>query len=320
MIELIKNAKINFVGKRYYAFIFSGVLTLIGIVAIIFTFIGKANLGVDFAGGSLVQVKFQKSVTADVLRKALTSNNLADSEIQQMAEANRVLIRTRKQEVVGERIDERIRKILVKEFEGNRFVMERIEEVGPKIGGELREKALWAIFWAIIAMMIYIAFRFDFRFGIAAAIATLHDVIAVYGIVWLANREITLLTISALLTLAGYSLTDTVIVFDRIRENLKLRRKELYDVVINSSINEVLSRTIITSLTVVIVLLALIIRGSQVTFDFCLVLLIGVIVGTYSSIFVASPILIEWHLMVTKKVKSTTPEITNKNKLKAEGK
>ncbi len=312
MLELIKNPKVNFIGKRYYAFILSGVLTLLGIIAIIFTFIGKANLGVDFAGGSLVQVKFQKPVAADVLRQALISNDLADSEIQQIAEGNRVLIRTRKQEVVGERIDERIRKILAREFEGNRFIMEGIEYVGPKIGGELREKALWAIFWAIIAMMIYIAFRFDFRFGVAAAIATLHDVLVVYGIIWITNREVTLLTISALLTLAGYSLTDTVIVFDRIRENLKLRRKELYDVVINSSINEVLSRTIVTSLTVLIVLLALIIRGSQVTFDFCLVLLIGVIVGTYSSIFVASPILVEWHLLATKKVKSTTPETSNK--------
>ncbi|MDI6735608.1 MAG: protein translocase subunit SecF [bacterium] len=312
MLELIKNPKINFIGKRYHAFIISGVLCLLGIIAVIFTFIGKANLGVDFAGGSLVQVKFQKPVAADVLRKALISNNLADSEIQQVAEGNRVLIRTRKQEVVGERVDERIRKILAREFEGNRFILEGIEYVGPKIGGELREKALWAIFWAIIAMMIYIAFRFDFRFGIAAAIATLHDVLVVYGIIWLSNREVTLLTISALLTLAGYSLTDTVIVFDRIRENLKLRRKEVYDVVINSSINEVLSRTIVTSVTVLIVLLALIIRGSQVTFDFCLVLLIGVIVGTYSSVFVASPILVEWHLLATKKVKSTTPEMTNK--------
>lgn len=306
MIELIKKPNINFINKRYYAYIFSGILAMIGLVAIIFTGIGKANLGVDFAGGSLVQISFQKPVTADTLRGVLVSNKLADSEIQQIAEANRVLIRIRKEEVEGEKIDERIRKIFAQEFKGNRFVIERVEKVGPKIGRELREKALWAIFWAIIAITVYIAFRFEFRFGLAAAIATLHDVLAVYGIVWITNREITLLTITALLTLAGYSLTDTVVVFDRIRENLKTRRKELYEVVINSSINEVLSRTIVTTLTVFLVLLALIIGGSQVTFDFCLALLIGIVIGTYSSIFVASPILVEWHQFATKKVKSTT--------------
>jgi preprotein translocase subunit SecF len=306
MIELIKNPNIDFIGKRRYAFILSGIAVVIGLLGVIFTAIGKANLGVDFAGGFLIQVSFQKPVTADALRHALISNKLAESEIQQIAEANRVLIRTRKQEVEGEKIDELIRKVFGKEFKGNRFIMERVEEVGPKVGKELREKALWAIFWAIIAITLYIAFRFEFRFGIAAAIATLHDVLAVYGIVWIINREITLLTITALLTLAGYSLNDTVVVFDRIRENLKLRRKEAYDVIINTSINEVLSRTVVTTLTVFLVLLALITRGSQVTFDFCLTLLMGIIIGTYSSIFVASPILVEWHQLATKKLKSTT--------------
>ncbi len=306
LIELIRNPKINFINKRYYAYIFSSVLVLIGVGAIIFTMFGKANMGIDFAGGSLVQISFKKPVTADALRQSLISNNLPDSEIQQIAEANRVLIRTRKERIEGEKIDERIRKIFGKEFKGNRFVIERVEEVGPKVGNELREKAFWAIFWAIIAITLYIAFRFEFRFGIAAAVATLHDVLSVYGIMWITNREITLLIITALLTLAGYSLTDTVVVFDRIRENLKLRRKETFDVIINSSINEVLSRTIITTTTVFLVLLALIIRGSQVTFDFCLALLIGIIIGTYSSIFVASPILFEWHQLVTKKVKLIT--------------
>lgn len=306
MLELIKKPNINFINKRYYAFIFSGILVTIGIIAIIFTIIGKANMGIDFAGGSLIQISFQKPVKADELRQVLNLNKLAESEIQQMAENNRVLIRTRKGEVEGVKIDERIRKIFGKEFRDNRFVIERVDEVGPKVGKELREKALWAIFWAIIAITIYIAFRFEFRFGIAAAIATLHDVLAVYGIVWITNREITLLIITALLTLAGYSLTDTVVVFDRIRENLKIRRKEVYEIIINSSINEVLSRTIIVTLTVFIVLLALIIGGSHVTFDFCLSLLLGIVIGTYSSIFVASPILVEWHQLATKKVKSTT--------------
>lgn len=305
MIELIKKPNIDFIGMRRYGFICSSIAVIIGIVGVIFTSIGKANFGVDFAGGFLIQLSFQKPVRIDALRAALISNNLAESEIQQIAEANRVLIRTRKQEVKGEKIDELIRNVFSEEFKGNRFVIERVEEVGPKIGKELREKAFWATIWGIIAIMVYIAFRFDFRFGVAAAIATLHDLLAVYGIVWIANREITLLIITALLTLAGYSINDTVVVFDRIRENLKLRRKETYDVIINTSINEVLSRTVVTSLTVFLVLLALIFIGSQVTFDFCLTLLIGVVIGTYSSIFIASPILFEWHQLATKKIKAT---------------
>lgn len=306
MIELIRNPNINFIDKRRYAFIFSGILVTLGIIAVIFTAMGKANLGVDFAGGSLIQVSFEKPVTADALRRALISNNLPHSEIQQIAEANRVLIRIRKQKVEGEKTDERIRKILANEFKGNRFIIERVEEVGPRIGKELREKALWATLWAIIAIALYIAFRFEFRFGIAAAIATLHDVLAVYGIIWIMNREITLLTITALLTLAGYSINDTVVVFDRIRENLKTRRREAYSVIINSSINEVLSRTVVTTIVMFLALLALILRGSQVTFDFCLTLIIGIVIGTYSSIYIASPILVEWHHLATKKVKSAT--------------
>jgi preprotein translocase subunit SecF len=303
MIELIKNPNIDFIGKRYIGFVVSGVFTLLGIIALIQICRGHANLGVDFAGGTLVEIKFAKPIEMAGLRSILSKCGLQDAELQEIGEPGRILIKIRKLEI-GE-LTQKISNIFSESFETeNTFLIERTEEVGPKIGAELRRKALWAIFWAIIALMIYITIRFRlFRFGVAAAVAIAHDVLVVLGIYWVFNKEITLLLVTALLTIAGYSLNDTVVVFDRIRENLKLRRKDKYEIIINSSINEVLSRTIVTSLTVLIVLFVLISKGSQVTFDFCWALILGVIVGTYSSIFIASPILVEWNRFMMRKAK-----------------
>jgi preprotein translocase subunit SecF len=173
-------------------------------------------------------------------------------------------------------------------------VVDSSTAIGPTIGQELQKKAVIAIVFSMIGIVLYIAVRFEFRFGVAAAIATFHDVLAVLGVLYLLDKEITLLIVTALLTLAGYSLTDTVVVFDRIRENLKYRRRESLEQVINGGINQVLSRTIVVSLTVVLVLIALFFFGGEVIHDFSFALLVGVIVGTYSSIFVASPVLVIW--------------------------
>ncbi|MBU0701678.1 protein translocase subunit SecF [bacterium] len=302
MMELIKNSKIDFVGKRYVAFVISGILSLLGVIAIIQIGLGHANLGVDFAGGTLVEIKFDKPVDMAEIRGILSAKDMADVELQEIGEPGRILIRTRKSDIGN--LTTKISDVFKERFgTKNLFRIERTEEVGPKIGAELKGKALGAVFWAIIALMLYITVRFrQPRFGVGAAVATAHDVLAVTGIYWICNREINLLLITALLTLAGYSLTDTVVIFDRIRENLRLRRKEAYEIIVNSSINEVLSRTIVTSLTVLIVLAALLIKGSQITFDFCWILIFGVVIGTYSSIFVASPILIEWDKLMTKKI------------------
>jgi preprotein translocase subunit SecF len=305
MIELIKNSKIDFVGKRYMAFIISSIFSLLGIIAIIQIGLGNANLGVDFAGGTLVEIKFDKPVDLSEIRGILAAKDMDDAELQEIGDSRRILIRTRKSDIGN--LTTKISDVFKERFNTkNPFKIERTEEVGPKIGAELKGKALLAVFWAIIALMLYITVRFKQpRFGVGAAVATLHDILAVTGIFWVCNREVNLLLITALLTLAGYSLTDTVVVFDRIRENMRLRRKEAYDKIINSSINEVLSRTIVTSLTVLIVLVALLIKGSQVTIDFCWVLIFGVVIGTYSSIFVASPILIEWERLMAKKIVKT---------------
>jgi len=183
-------------------------------------------------------------------------------------------------------------------------VVDSTTEIGPKVGKSLRDDALVAILFSAIGMIVYIAWRFEFSFGVAAAIATFHDVFAVLGIFYILGKEVNLLLITALLTLAGYSLSDTVVIYDRIRENLRLRPRDPLDQVMNSSINEVLSRTLVTGVTVLLVLLALFFFGGEVLHDFSLALLIGLIIGTYSSIFVASPIVYEWRK--GKKVKIRT--------------
>jgi len=189
-----------------------------------------------------------------------------------------------------------IQNALRKELGDNPFTVESSTEVGPAIGKELQQKALIAVAISLLGIIVYIAWRFEFRFGVAATIATFHDVLAVLGVVFILNKEITLLIVTALLTIGGYSLTDTVVVYDRIRENLRARRKEPLGDVMNASINQVLSRTAMTSITTLLSALALFFLGGEVLHDFAFALLMGVIVGTYSSWFVASPIIYEWRV------------------------
>jgi len=294
MFEILGKTKIDFIGKRNYAFIFSGVLALLGLLTLVQMGRGQANLGIDFAGGTAVQLKFEQAIQIDEARRVLSDNGFPDAELQEFTNGNKLLIRMKQQNTIQEDVANRIVQIFEKEFSMNRFVVDSSTAIGPTIGQELRKKAVVAIVFSMIGIILYIAVRFEFRFGIAAAIATFHDVLAVLGVLYILDKEITLLVVTALLTLAGYSLTDTVVVFDRIRENLKYRRRESLEEVINGGINQVLSRTIVVSLTVVLVLIALFFFGGEVIHDFSFTLLVGVIVGTYSSIFVASPILAVW--------------------------
>lgn len=292
MIELIKNTKIDFMGKKKYAFIISGILSLLGIIAIVQIALGNANLGVDFAGGTAVQIKFAQSVQLRDVRLALEKGGLKDFDLQDLPTENKILIRVKKQEEKLGGFSEKITQILSQKFSDKKPVIDSTTEIGPKVGSKLRKDAMWAIIMAIAGILIYVAWRFQFRFGVGATIATFHDVLAVLGIFYVLNKEMNLIVLSALLTIAGYSLTDTVVVFDRIRENIKRMIKEPIDAVINRSINEILSRTIIVSLTTFLAALALFIFGGEVIHDFALAMLIGVAVGTYSSIFVASPIVV----------------------------
>jgi preprotein translocase subunit SecF len=294
MLEILGKTNFDFMGKRNLAFLFSGTMVLLGVLALVQIVRGAANLGIDFAGGTAVQLKFDQPVKIDEARKALETNGLGNAELQEFGQDNKLLIRVKASTTIEEKIADRVVAIFTKEFPGNRFVVDSSTEIGPTIGKKLQEDALIAIVISFAGIILYVAARFEFRFGIAAALATFHDVLAVLGAFYILDKEITLLVVTALLTLAGYSLTDTVVVFDRIRENLRLRRRDSEETVINNAINQVLSRTIVTSLTVVLVLVPLTLAGGEVLHDFSLALLWGVIFGTYSSVFVASPLLLVW--------------------------
>jgi preprotein translocase subunit SecF len=292
MLQILHKTNIDFMGWKNVSFTVSALLIILGIVGLVQVGRGKANLGIDFIGGTTIQLGFKEPVAIDKARAALDKSGFQGSTIQQVGEGgNSILIRLRESEGTSDKVQSLFRQ----EFPNNPFEVVSIQEIGPVIGQALQRQALWAITISIIAIIIYIAFRFQFKFGVAAAIATVHDVLAVLGIFYILHKEINLLIITALLTLAGYSLTDTVVVFDRIRENLKRNRRDPLPKMVNDSINEVLSRTIITSLTVVLVLIPLAIFGGEVLHDFSVALLMGVVVGTYSSVFVASPILVVWH-------------------------
>ncbi|HET7438558.1 MAG TPA: protein translocase subunit SecF [Nitrospira sp.] len=294
MLEILGKTNIDFMGKRRYAFIFSGIMVLLGIIGLIQIGRGAANLGIDFAGGTAVQLKFDQPIRIDEARKALESNGLENAELQEFGQDNKLLIRVKASTTIEEKTADKVVSIFTKEFPGNKFVVDSSTEIGPTIGKKLQTDALVAIIISFAGIILYIAARFELRFGIAAALATFHDVLAVLGAFYILDKEITLLVVTALLTLAGYSLTDTVVVFDRIRENLRLRRREQEETMINNAVNQVLSRTIVTSLTVVLVLIPLTLNGGEVLHDFSLALLWGVIFGTYSSVFVASPLLLLW--------------------------
>lgn len=294
MLEILGKTNFDFMGKRRYAFLFSGIMVLLGIIGLIQIGRGAANLGIDFAGGTAVQLKFDQAIRIDEARKALESNGLGNAELQEFGQDNKLLIRVKASTTIEEKTAERVVGIFSKEFPANKFVVDSSTEIGPTIGKKLQEDALIAILVSFIGIILYVAARFEFRFGIAAALATFHDVLAVLGAFYVLDKEITLLVVTALLTLAGYSLTDTVVVFDRIRENLRMRRRENEETIINNAVNQVLSRTIVTSLTVVLVLIPLTLAGGEVLHDFSLALLWGVIFGTYSSVFVASPLLLLW--------------------------
>jgi preprotein translocase subunit SecF len=271
----------------------SAVLVLLGIFAFVQIWMGHAKMGIEFTGGTAVTLDFDQAVPIDQARALLAQNGFSDAQLQDIKGTNQLYIRVKLTEE-SEQVSARIQTLFEQSFGASNPRVISTEFIGPTIGRELRDKAIWAVIFSTIGFLAYIAFRFDFKFGVAAAIATFHDVFAVLGLSWALGMEFTLLIITALLTIAGYSLTDTVVVFDRIRENLKKHQRDPLIKIINDALNQVLSRTILTSLTTLLAVLVLYLFGGPVLRDFALVLIIGVIVGTYSSIFIASPILLMW--------------------------
>ncbi len=294
MLEIIRNTNIDFMGKRKFAFVFSGILSIIGIIAIVQIANGRANLGIDFAGGTAIQLKFERPINIHSVRKALEDSSIRDFDLQEFPAVNKILIRVKSGGQQIEKSSDEITAAISQKLPDDKYVVDSTTAIGPKVGSRLRTDAAKAIVFATIGILVYIAFRFRLNFAVGATIATFHDVLAVLGIFYLLGREINLIVVTALLTIAGYSLTDTVVVFDRIRENLRSRLKDSVESVMNLSINEVLSRTIVTSFTVLLTSLALFFFGGEVIHDFSLAMIMGVIVGTYSSIFVASPVVLLW--------------------------
>jgi len=293
-VDLFVNADYNFLSVRRTAYIVSAALILIGIVSLVLH--GGPNYSIDFEGGLMMRVAFEEPVPVGDLRQVVTDATTKTPEVTHDidADANYIIRIERLEQIEMETSAQQIRDALVEAFPGNEVVIQSTDEVGPKVGRELRGKMILAIFWALAGILIYISWRFEFRFA-AVSVATLtHDVVLVLGLFSLLDVEISLPIVAALLTIVGYSLNDTIVVLDRIREDLKRYRQEQYDWVLNKAINETLSRTVVTSVTTFIVVFILWIFGGTVIHDFAFALMAGVIIGTYSSIFVAAPLLVEW--------------------------
>ncbi|MBF0343750.1 MAG: protein translocase subunit SecF [Nitrospirae bacterium] len=294
MIELIKKSNYDFMGKRHIAFAVSGILSLLGILAIVAIGRGTANLGIDFAGGTAVQLKFEKPVNLHQVREAVGASGIKDAELQDMPTERKVLIIIKKQDEQAVGLSDKVIAAVEKGVAANKITVDSVSEIGPKVGKKLRVDAMWAIIASIVGILIYVGWRFQFSFSVGATAATFHDVLAVLGVFYVFGLEINLILLTALLTIAGYSLTDTVVVFDRIRENLRVMFKDPVERTINKSINEVLSRTIVTSITVLLASISLYLFGGEVIHEFALAMILGVVVGTYSSVFVASPVVLVW--------------------------
>jgi preprotein translocase subunit SecF len=292
-MELLGKTNIDFIGKRNISFVISAIISIIGLIGIIQIARGEANMGIDFSGGTSMQLKFAKPLPIADARAALHKNGIAKAELQEIKDGNKLLIKIDKNTSLAlGKAAEAVQTAFKKEFADNTFTVDSSTEIGPSIGDKLRKDTLVAVVISLLGIILYIAWRFDFKFGIGATMATMHDCLAMFAVFYVMNKEINLLFITAVLTIAGYSLTDTVVVFDRIRENLHKNLKGALDNIFNLSINEVLSRTIVTSFTVFLASASLFFFGGEVIHDFSFALLIGVLVGTYSSIFVASPIVV----------------------------
>ncbi len=297
-MQFLTNTNFDFMSRRRIAFVVSGVLILAGLVSLGIR--GGPNFGVDFRGGVVIQAKFDKSITADEIRAVLAAEGIDRVSVQRGETDNEVVISTPEVQMAGGKdISDLIKDALTKE--SNPWKVDaggvNTDKVSSSVGRDFMASAIKSIIFALALILAYIWFRFEFRFGVAAIITLIHDVLITLGIFSILNEEINLPTIAGFLTIVGYSLNDTIVVFDRIRENIKLHRGKSFDETINDSINQTISRTIITSVTTlfaVISVFALARVGALHTLS--LALLIGVVVGTYSSIFVASPILHGWHL------------------------
>jgi len=300
-MEFIKpDTNFDFVGKMKMAFGISMVMIIISFASILWH--GGLNYGIDFAGGTLVQIKFNVPFSIDKIRDAFRPMGIQNSIIQQYG-PQEIVVRIPEGDSDLKGLSGRVEEALTNAFGKQAVEMRRVEMVGPKVGKDLTKKALLAIMFSWIGMLIYIAWRFEFRYAAGGILALVHDTIITIGVFSLLNKEFDLTIVAALLTIIGYSINDTIVVFDRIRENSRKNIKQPLSEIINGSINQTLSRTILTSFTVIIVLFALFFFGGPVIHDFAFALIVGIVVGTYSSIFIASPIVLAWEKWQPSKIR-----------------
>lgn len=300
-MELIKpGISIDFLKYRGLALGFSGCLILASLLSLWMK--GGPNYGIDFAGGILLQFKFHQTVETSDLRDVLNELGLGQVVVQEFGsrEEHEYLVRVEKTETDLEALQQSVEEALRGKFGEGSFELRRTELVGPKVGEELRRKGVNAVLYAILGILIYIAWRFEFRFALGAVLALVHDALITIGVFSILNKEIDLPIVAAILTIIGYSINDTIVVFDRIRENMRRIRRQSIERVINGSINETLSRTLLTSLTTLIVVAALFLLGGPVIHNFAFALIIGIVVGTYSSIYIASPVIALWESVRTR--------------------
>lgn len=294
-MRLFDKANYDFIRRRHIAYAATLLLTVPGLLVIL---LRGVNYSVEFTGGTLIQVQSQKPVDVGAVRKALTDRGIEGAEIQTFGSDRELVIRARVAKKGTDADDTQataaaLQQALDAVLGAGSYTILRTEAVGPKVGGELRQKALLAILLSFVAVLIYLAYRFEWRFGVAAIIATAHDVLASIAFIGLVRLEVSLFVVAGLLTIIGYSLNDTIVIFDRIRENLHLRKRDQLTDILNRSINETLPRTVFTGTTALGSLLALALLGGDVVRPFALLMLFGVLVGTFSSIFIAAPALLE---------------------------
>jgi len=287
-MELIKNPNINFLSKRKIAYLFSAIIIIWGMI--VFFVRGKKNFGVDFIGGDLLQIGFKDKVSVSQVREVLKSINIGYFTAQAIGtEGKEVIIKSNPD------TSEKVIEAFKNRFGENNIEVKSKSIVSPSMSISLRKKALYAFLLGIVGILFYLSVRFEFRFAVGATIAIFHDLLFVLSALVLTGKQIDATAIAALLTIAGYSVNDTVVVFDRIRENIRKTRSDDYITIFNKSINEVLSRTLLTSLTTLLVVLSLFFFGGESLHTFSFALLVGFIIGTYSSIFIASSLIIDWH-------------------------
>jgi preprotein translocase subunit SecF len=294
-MRLFANANYDFLRRRRIAYLLTLLVTVPGLLLVL---VRGLNYSVEFTGGTLMQVESQKPVDVGAVRAALTQRGVEGAEIQTFGSDRELVIRARVAKVGTDADDTQataaaLQGALDAVLGPGSYTVLRTEAVGPKVGGELREKALMAILLSFIAVLIYLAYRFEWRFGVAAVIATAHDILASIAFIGIVRLEVSLFVVAGLMTIIGYSLNDTIVIFDRIRENLHLRKRDHFEAILNRSINETLPRTVFTGTTALGSLLALAVLGGDVVRPFALLMLFGVIVGTFSSIFIAAPALLK---------------------------